>query len=271
MGSPTTGRDVLASARESGTLRAGYDNQAPWAFVDKSNTVTGGGVEITRSTLKAIGVERLEGLLTPFESLIPGLQARRFDMITGGMGIVSKRCDQILFSDPFILARESFVFKKDSKYKVSTYEDVADQPNMKLAVDPAGIERTYATELGVKENQLVLASGLAEMIAAVKSGRADALSISSTSINTILENPRNSDLAASKAITPVLKGQPQWGGVGVGFRKEDKNLRDAFNDQLRTYMKNGETARIMAPFGFSKEDIDAAATHTSQELCASQT
>ncbi|MEU6646092.1 ectoine/hydroxyectoine ABC transporter substrate-binding protein EhuB [Saccharomonospora sp. NPDC046836] len=269
-GPQTGGSDVLGRARQTGSIRAGFDNQAPWGFVDDNNAVTGGVVELTRKGLTDLGIPAMEGIVTPFESLIPGLQARRFDLITGGMGIVTKRCDQILFTDPFILARESFVMKKDARYKVSTYEDVAENPDMKLAVDPTGIERTYATALGVKEDQLVLAGGLAEMIAAVKGGRADALSVSSTSINTILSNPQNGDLIASEGITPVIDGKPQLGGVGIGFRKEDRPLRDAFNEQIKKYMQNGETARIMGPFGFSPSDIEAAAGHTSSELCATQ-
>ncbi len=39
-------------------------------------------------------------MLTEFGSLIPGLQAGRFDIIAAGMFVNPKRCEQVQFSEP---------------------------------------------------------------------------------------------------------------------------------------------------------------------------
>src|SRR5690606_9449688 len=98
---PPAAQSTLEAAKAAGTIRVGYANEAPYAYMDSgSNKVTGEAVEIARVVLKRMGVNEVEGVLTEFGSLIPGLQAKRFDIIAAGMYITPERCQQALFSNP---------------------------------------------------------------------------------------------------------------------------------------------------------------------------
>ena len=82
-------------------VRIGYANEAPFAYYDNATgKLTGESVEVTRYLLKEVGISRVEGVITEFASLIPGLKARRFDIIAAGMYINPRRCEQISFSEP---------------------------------------------------------------------------------------------------------------------------------------------------------------------------
>ena len=71
---------TLQRIQREGVVRIGYANEAPYAYADeKSGRLTGEAPEIARVVLKQMGIERIEGVLTEFGSLIPGLKAQRPD------------------------------------------------------------------------------------------------------------------------------------------------------------------------------------------------
>ncbi len=47
-----------------------------------------------------MGTNEVEGVLTEFGSLIPGLAAKRFDIIAAGMYVTPERCKQVALSGP---------------------------------------------------------------------------------------------------------------------------------------------------------------------------
>src|SRR5690606_26443062 len=92
---PPAAQGTLELAKGAGKVRIGYANEAPYAYMDSAeNRITGEAVEIARVVLKRMGINEVEGVLTEFGSLIPGLQANRFDIIAAGMYITPERCQQ---------------------------------------------------------------------------------------------------------------------------------------------------------------------------------
>ena len=92
---------TLEAAKAAGKIRISYANEAPFAYMDSQRAeVTGESVEIARVVLKRMGINQVEGVLTEFGSLIPGLQAKRFDIIAAGMYVTPERCRQAAFSIP---------------------------------------------------------------------------------------------------------------------------------------------------------------------------
>ena len=73
---------------------------APYGFTLQDGTLAGEAPSILQHVLSQLGVKEVEGVITEFGSLIPGIQAKRFDVIAAGMFILPKRCQQIVFSEP---------------------------------------------------------------------------------------------------------------------------------------------------------------------------
>src|SRR5690606_5411399 len=127
--------DTLAKAKREGKLRVGFANEPPFAYQESdSGRLTGEAPEIARVVLKELGVGETDGVLTEFGSLIPGLQAGRFDMIAAGMYVLPERCEQIDFSDPSYSVGAAFVVAKGNPLELHGYADVAAHPTARLAV-----------------------------------------------------------------------------------------------------------------------------------------
>src|SRR5262245_56610641 len=90
----------LERAKQDGFIRVGFANEAPFGFATPEGKLTGEAPEVVKAVLNAMGIPQVDGVLTEFGSLIPGLKAKRFDIIAAGMFITPKRCAESAFSEP---------------------------------------------------------------------------------------------------------------------------------------------------------------------------
>ena len=118
-----------------GVVRIGYANEAPFAYYDSgSGRLTGESVEVTRYVFEQMGASRVEGVITEFASLIPGLRADRFDLIAAGMWVTPSRCRQVDFSEPISCIGQGLAVKAGNPLDLHSYEDVARHSTARLGV-----------------------------------------------------------------------------------------------------------------------------------------
>ena len=72
---------TLERIQRTGVIRIGYANEQPFAYTDASGNVTGESPEIVKKIAPKLGIKKVEGVLTEWGALIPGLMAGRFDVI----------------------------------------------------------------------------------------------------------------------------------------------------------------------------------------------
>jgi len=261
----TTG-NILERAREQGYITIGFANEAPYGFANESGEVTGEAPEVAKAIFAELGVPEVQGVVTTFGSLIPGLQAGRFDVIAAGMFINPDRCEQILFSDPDYCIPQAFGVQAGNPMGLMSYEDVANS-DATLGVLAGGVEEGYALDLGVPEDRITLFDEATSLAEGLQAGRVDAIAATSLSIRAQLDRLDDDSLEMTAGFTPVIDGEPQRGCGGFGFRPEDQELRDAFNDVLVEMKGNNEIVPITEEFGFGETEIGAAADVTVDDLC----
>jgi polar amino acid transport system substrate-binding protein len=261
------GKATLDRAREQGFMRIGFANEAPFGYADPSGKLTGEAPEVARRVLKDLGVNEIDGVLTEFGSLIPGLQAGRFDLIAAGMFIRPQRCQQILFSEPDYIATEALTVKKGNPLGLNDYTDVAKNATARLGVESGAVEGDYARKLGVPEDRIVQFNDGPSGIAGLQAGRVDAFSLTSISLRDLLSKATDPNLELAKPFTPVVDGKPQYGAGGYGIRKGDEAFRDAFNEKLAALKKSGELLKIIEPFGYTQAEL-VPDDVTTAKLCA---
>jgi polar amino acid transport system substrate-binding protein len=249
---------------ESGKVVIGIANEAPYGFTSSDGTVTGEAPEIAKHVLGEMGVEEVEGVITEFGSLIPGLNAGRFDMIAAGMFLTPERCQQITFSEPTYGIGQAFLIKEGNPKDIHNYDDVAANSDVTLAVMGGAIEGQYAQKAGVPMGQLLVVPDRAAGTAAVEAGRADAFALTSLTIGDIVE-ARGSDagLAMTDAFSMVA-GENVKGHGGFGFRNEDAEFVDQFNQKLTEFIGTEEHLALVEPFGFGKDELPELSRN---ELC----
>jgi len=261
-----TAGGILEQARQQGYITIGFANEAPYGFADETGAVTGEAPEVAKAIFAELGVPEVQGVVTTFGALIPGLVAGRFDVIAAGMFINPDRCGQILFSDPDYCIPQAFAVQAGNPLGLTNYEDVANS-DATLGVLSGGVEEGYALDLGVPEDRLTLFEDAPSLAEGLQAGRVDAIAATSLSIRAQMDRLGDSNLEMTAGFTPEIDGVPQRGCGGFGFRQEDQELRDAFNDALVAMKGSNSLVAITEPFGFGETEIGAAADVTVEDLC----
>ncbi len=255
-------QSTFAHIRSEKTLTIGYANEAPFAFLDpQTNEVTGEAVEIVRVIAKRLGINTVNGVLTEFGALIPGLQAERYDMIAAGMYITAPRATQVAFTNPTYVVKEGFMVPKGNPKNIHSYEGVAKNKDLRLGVVAGAVEHGYAKKLLIPESQLVVFPDNASAIAGLRADRCDAIGMTSLTIRDLLQRGADSNLEAATPFTePVIDGKVARGYGAFAVRLIDSDLRDAFNKELQKFLGSPEHAALVKSFGFGPEHLPAGMT-----------
>ena len=270
-GAPASATNTLEAAKAAGKIRIGYANEAPFAYMDsKEAKVTGESVEIARVVLKRMGINEVEGVLTEFGSLIPGLAAKRFDIIAAGMYVTPERCKQVAFSDPTYGVGEAFLVRKGNPKNLHSYEDVVKNPEAKLGVVVGAIEGEYAEKVKIPSSQIVVFPDAVSALSGVQAGRADAYAATGLTVNDLMgKTQAGSDLEKADPFTdPVIDGKDVRGYGAYAFRTDDKDFAAAFNAELTKFIGTDEHKKLVAPFGFTEDELPQGVT--AAKLCAGQ-
>ena len=85
----------------------------PFESLDGSGKVTGIEIDILEEVCAQLGVS-LEIQQMDFDSVLPGVQAGKYDMGVSGITITEKRQKNVLFTDAYCLAAQAIVVKEGS-------------------------------------------------------------------------------------------------------------------------------------------------------------
>ncbi len=258
---PSLAETTLEKAKAAGYIRIGFANEAPFGFATPDGKLTGEAPEVAKAVLAKMGIPEVDGVLTEFGSLIPGLKAGRFDIIAAGMFINPKRCAEIGFSEPSYGIGQAMLVPAGNAKKIADYSSFADNKDLKLAVMAGAVEAGYARDAGVAEDQIVTLPDQSSLVAAVQSGRADGAALTALSIADMAKKAEGVE-----STTPFgeVAGKSVKGHGGFGFRKEDTDLQEAFNKELAAFLGSPEHLALVEPLGFGKDYLP---NKTTAELC----
>lgn len=254
---PGTGqpKSTLDQIKQQGYARIAIANEPPYTKVNTDGTVTGVEPDVVAAVLKTMGIPNIQGIVTPYESMIPGLNANRWDIIAAGLFMKKSRCSQILYSQPDIVSTESFAVPAGNPKKLTTVADIKSNPSLKVAVLPGGFEEGVLKTQNVAAGQLVDVPDGRSGIEAIQAGRADAFFLPTLSLSA-LTTPGIEVTPAIKDVVPT--------GAGAGFRKTDTALQQSYDQQLQAFKQTPEYAQILSKWGFSAADVKGV---TRDQLC----
>jgi len=259
--------DTLQRVRQEGKLRIGYANEAPYAYFDlATRRVTGEAPEIARAVTADLGVREIEGVLAEFGALIPGLKARRFDVIAAGMYILPERCREISFSNPTYRVGEAFMVARGNPKGLHGYADVVRQTDARLAVVAGAVQRSYARSTGVPDDRVIVFPDVVSAMEGVAAGRADAYAATSATVNDLLARGGGKTERAEPFEDLRINGNVVRGYGAFGFRREDAALLAVFNEALSHLIGTPRHLELVRPFGFTDDEFPKGATAAA--LCA---
>ncbi|GGE13690.1 ectoine/hydroxyectoine ABC transporter substrate-binding protein EhuB [Marinithermofilum abyssi] len=264
----SSNQSALQKAKDEGVVTIGFANEKPYAYKENGK-VTGEAVEVAKAVFKKLGIKKVKPVLTDFGSLIPGLKAGRFDVITAGMYITPERCKEVAFANPEYSIGESLAVKKGNPKNLHSYEDVAKNPQVKIGVMKGAIEESYMKDAGVKESQIIIVPDQPSAVAALEAGRVDGITMTGPSLRAVLDSAKAEGVEEVKDFKqPKVDGKEVRGYGAAAFRVEDKDFQKAFTKELEKMKDSGELYKTLKPFGFTKEDLPG--DYTAEELCKKQ-
>ena len=264
-GAPDT--TTLERLQAAGVVRVGYANEAPYAYRDTATgTLTGEAPGIARAVLAELGITEVEGVLTEFGSLIPGLQAGRFDMIAAGMYITPARCAQVAFSNPTYSIGEALIVPAGNPLALHSYADLRDAPDATIGVVIGAIESAYAAGVGIDAARIVTFPDPPSAVAGVRAGRVSAYAATDLTAQDLIRRDGTGVERATPFADPVIDGVMVRGYGAFAFRPADTAFREAVNRQLADFIGTAAHEALVAPFGFAEPQLPGAATAAA--LCA---
>ena len=174
--------DTLDDIKKQGVLTVGTGvmGSKPWIWKNEDGSYSGIEYEMLQYIIKKLGVPNLELVPSQWESLIPGLKAKRWDIIFSGMTVTEERRQGagIEFSRPYYFESDRIVVKKGSPYQKP--EDLAGKT---IGVPIGTVEEIQGKALVAKGigGDLKSFNDIPGVFLALNSGQVDAVIMDNTS------------------------------------------------------------------------------------------
>jgi len=258
----------LQEIKDNGTIRIAIANEIPYGFTDMSGEAKGAGPDVAKYIADKLGIKNIKWVTTNFSSLIPGLQADRFDMVAAEMAINPERCQKVIYSEPNSSYGEGLLVAKGNPADIHSYSDFA-KGDKKVAIMAGADQLDMMQALGVPEANMVTISSNADAISTVSTGRAAAYAATGLTAAELADKSKDVQLVQDFK-DPVVNGAEvrSWGAFT--FAKETTDLRDAVNKVLADYKKTDDWKKTLKSYGFTDHDLEASTQKTTEQLCSAK-
>jgi polar amino acid transport system substrate-binding protein len=218
---------LTAGAAMADVVRMGTEGAyPPYNYIDDKGEVAGFERDLG-DELCARAELTCEWVTNDWDSIIPNLVSGNYDTIIAGMSITAERDEVIDFTQDY--------YPPTASVYVAASEGV-DLAGGVISAQTATIQAAYIAESGATLLEFATAD---ETIAAVQNGEVDAVF---ADYDFLLPVVKASGGALMFVGEPVALG----GGVGMGLRESDGELRDKFNAAIDSMKADGSLNALLA-------------------------
>jgi len=225
-----TSDSIVDKIKKTKVLTVGTDATfKPFEYKTDGKYV-GFDIDLINAVAKELGADKVEYVDTEFKGLIPGLLAKKYDVIVSAMYITDARKKTIDFSESYFPGGLSIMIKKDN----NNIKGISDLKGKKVSVQ-VGTKSAKYLEEKYPDVTLVKVETNNEMFLELETGKVDAV---------VTGRPAAKTYAKEKGTVKVLAETLTKEFYGYGLRKEDAELTKAINDALKKVKDNGTYAKI---------------------------
>ena len=220
---------------QSQTIRMGTEGAyPPYNFLNDKGEVDGFEREVGDELCKRAELT-CEWVTTDWDGIIPNLVSGNYDTIIAGMSITAERDEVIDFTQNYFPPA------------ASAYVGLTADIDVTSAVVSAQASTIQAGHVAASGATLLEFATPEETVASVRNGEADAVFADKDYLVPIVEE-------SGGALTFVAEDVQLGGGVGMGLRESDTELRDKFDAAIQS-MKDDGTLNTLIVKWFG-EDVD---------------
>lgn len=250
-----------SQAAMADTLKIGTEGgYPPWSMVDAAGKVTGFDADVGAALCKELNSD-CKFIVQAFDSLIPSLDAKRFDLIISGMSYTPERAKRVNFSIPYAVEDAIFVLPKNSDLVGADNEQAIFDG---LAGKTIGVQggTTHGAFLSKKAPKTTVKNyeTLDQMQIDLDAGRLNGTFADLTSQSKFLHKVGEDNFALSKLVIKGSSDPETLGyGIAVGIHKDNAELKAKVDAALCKLIDDG-TVKTASEKWF---DIDIA----NYEIC----
>lgn len=244
------------SAASATSLKIGTEGgYPPWSMVDASGKVIGFDADVGDALCQELQAD-CEFVVQAFDSLIPSLDAKRFDMIISGMSYTPERAKRINFSIPYAVEDAIFILSAKSDLVQAKDADTifAGLDSKTIGVQGGTTHGAYLAKMAPKANMKNYDT-LDQMQIDLEAGRLDGTFADLTSQSRFLKNMKDDDFALTEYVIKGSSDPETLGyGIAVGIHKDNADLKEKIDAALCKLIDDG-TVKTASEKWF---DIDIA-------------
>jgi arginine/ornithine transport system substrate-binding protein len=230
---------TLVHAKQWTTIRIGVEpGYPPLSMKTAEGKLTGFDIELahalcTQMKAKCTFVE------SDFDTLIAGLNIRKFDAAIASVSITEERKKMVSFSDPYYHTPTRIIAKLNTIDGTPT-----SLKGKKLGVLRGSAQHWYARDMFAQHGTKVVPyTNQNETFLDLKAGRLDA--VITDAIQGEYSFLKRADGKGFGFVGPVIQDKKYFAeGMGIAVRKADTDLREQFNQALKAIRLNGVYKRV---------------------------
>jgi len=228
---------MMTGTAQAQDLRIAFDvPYEPFEYRDDNGELTGFEVELATAMCEELQAN-CEFVIQAWDGMIPGLLARKFDLIMSSMSITPERAERVLFSEPYYITPGGWFGPESFNTDVTNMDAMKDKT---VGVQRGTTMDTYVTENMGGVVNIKRYTTAEDMVLDLEGQRLDVVFVDyPVGEQTVLNKEGYKEVGE-----PVKLGE----GVGVAMRKRDAKLADDVNAALKKLKEDGTYDTIMQKY-----------------------
>ena len=230
-------------------ITLGISNDAPYTFQDESTKEYDGiDVRIFREICKRLGIDKVKWEIVQFDALIPGIGAKRWDVVVDNLHENPKRLAVVAFTSPAYWYGSALAVNKGNPKNIHTSADMAGHSvgTVRGSFNQGLLEKR--TDLKELKLYTTNEAEFADLIA----GRVDVVMEDDIKIGQFMKhNPG----AAMELATGYEVAPEEYGYARYALSKADVDLNHAVSRALDEIRGDGTLGKIMSEFGLTDRNL----------------
>lgn len=249
--SQASAETALEKIKRTGTVTVGTEAAfPPFEFV-KDGKIVGYGSDILAEVVKELGVN-VKQLDLPWQGILPGLLAGKFDFVATTVGINEERARRYAYTAPIANGAPYLLKRKgDSLAKLSDLNGKVVATQLASSTEPIArsLDAKLKAEGGAGYKELKLFTDFQGAYMALANGEVDAVVQSLPNLAVLVkERPDTFELMTA------VPNQQGYNYLAWVTRPEDKDLRDFISGVIRKMQADGRLAKLQQKwFGFTMD------------------